>query len=433
MDQPHAERVGGGGDFGETTLTKPLIGFAGMTHLGLNSAVASAERGFDIVCFDQDVRRIDELNDGRLPVVEPELPAMFARRRAQLTFTADASDLKACDVIYVAPDVPTDDKGVSDLGPIRALIRIVDAAMAPAAVLVVLSQVPPGFTRSLSRPLETRYYQVETLIFGRAIERALHPERFIVGCADPAVPLPAALATYLAAFECPVLPMRYESAELCKISINMVLVAQVSCANTIAELCEKIGADYDEIVPALRLDRRIGAYAYISPGMGISGGNLERDLATFNSFGDALGTSTGVVRAWQHNSGYRRNWALRTVHATVLRPGSRPAHRGAGPRLQGEHRFRQKFPGGRADRGLAAIPGAGVRSRGGPSPGLASDTHGRRRRDGGLCRRRCGADHDAVARISQHRRRPAREGSGRECGHRSLWHARSPCRDRCRT
>ena len=138
------------------------------------------------------------------------------------------------------------------------------------------------------------------------------------------MPLPTALATYLAAFECPVLPMRYESAELCKISINMVLVAQVSCANTIAELCEKIGADYGEIVPALRLDRRIGAYAYISPGMGISGGNLERDLATFNSFGDAFGTSTGVVRAWQHNSGYRRNWALRTLHGAVFSRVSDP-------------------------------------------------------------------------------------------------------------
>ena len=299
-------------------MTGPVIGFAGMTHLGLNSAVASAERGFDVICFDPDACRIAALKEGRLPVVEPELPEMFARRRARLTFTTDACALKACDVIYVAPDVPTDDKGVSDLGPIRSLIGIVDAAMAPAATMVVLSQVPPGFTRSLSRPPETRYYQVETLIFGRAVERALHPERFIVGCADAVQPLPPALATYLAAFQCPILPMRYESAELCKISINMVLVAQVSCANTIAELCEKIGADYGEIVPALRLDRRIGAYAYISPGMGISGGNLERDLATFNSFGDALGTSIDVVRAWQHNSGYRRNWALRTLHATVL-------------------------------------------------------------------------------------------------------------------
>jgi UDPglucose 6-dehydrogenase len=118
--------------------------------------------------------------------------------------------------------------------------------------------------------------------------------------------------------------MRYESAELCKISINMVLVAQLSCANTIAELCEKIGADYGEIVPALRLDRRIGPSAYISPGMGISGGTLERDLATFNRLGDAMGTSTGVVRAWQHNSAYRRNWALRTLHATVLDRVSAP-------------------------------------------------------------------------------------------------------------
>jgi UDPglucose 6-dehydrogenase len=297
---------------------KPVIGFAGMTHLGLNSAVASAERGFDVICFDPDPTRIDALNGGRLPVVEPDLPEMFGRRRAQLRFTADASVLKTCDVIYVAPDVPTDDTGASDLGPIRTLIGIVDTAMAQAAVMVILSQVPPGFTRGLNRAEAVRYYQVETLIFGRAIERALHPERFIVGCADPAVPLPAALAAYLAAFECPILPMRYESAELCKISINMVLVAQVSCANTIAELCEKIGADYGEIVPALRLDRRIGPYAYIGAGMGISGGNLERDLATFSSFGDAMGTSTGVVRAWQHNSGYRRNWALRTLHATVL-------------------------------------------------------------------------------------------------------------------
>ena len=89
--------------------------------------------------------------------------------------------------------------------------------MAPAAVMVILSQVPPGFTRGLSRAEGVRYYQVETLIFGRAIERALHPERFIIGCADPAVPLPGAWASYLSAFECPILPMRYESAELCKI------------------------------------------------------------------------------------------------------------------------------------------------------------------------------------------------------------------------
>src|SRR5207245_1505995 len=78
----------------------------------------------------------------------------------------------------------------------------------------------------------------------------------------------------------PILPMRYESAELAKISINMFLVASISTTNTLAELCERIGADWSEIVPALKLDKRIGQHAYLAPGLGIAGGNLERDLTT---------------------------------------------------------------------------------------------------------------------------------------------------------
>ena len=166
---------------------------------------------------------------------------------------------------------------------------MVDGAARPDAVVVILSQVPPGFTRARQRAGRALHYQVETLIFGRAIERALYPERFIVGCADPTAPLPPAYRQFLDAFGCPILPMRYESAELAKISINMCLVASVSVANTLAELCEQIGADWSEIVPALRLDRRIGPHAYLTPGLGIAGGNLERDLATVCALADRAG------------------------------------------------------------------------------------------------------------------------------------------------
>jgi UDPglucose 6-dehydrogenase len=112
--------------------------------------------------------------------------------------------------------------------------------------------------------------------------------------------------------------MRYESAELAKISINCCLVASVSVANTLAELCERIGADWSEIVPALKLDKRIGQHAYLSPGLGIAGGNLERDLATVCNLADRHGTDAGVVRAWIANSRHRRDWALRTLHREVL-------------------------------------------------------------------------------------------------------------------
>jgi UDPglucose 6-dehydrogenase len=112
--------------------------------------------------------------------------------------------------------------------------------------------------------------------------------------------------------------MRYESAELAKISINMCLVASVSTANTLAELCEQIGADWSEIVPALKLDRRIGPYSYLAPGLGIAGGNLERDLATVCNFADQYGTDAGVVRAWVANSQHRKNWAASTLRKKLL-------------------------------------------------------------------------------------------------------------------
>jgi UDPglucose 6-dehydrogenase len=289
-----------------------------MTHLGVVSAAAAAERGFAVTGFDPDEGRIRALRHGELPVREPGLPALLERNRPRLRFSHHAPALSACDVVYVAADVPTDDAGTSDLSSIRALVDRVVPALGADAVLVVLSQVPPGFTRALPWPAARRFYQVETLVFGRAVERALEPERLIVGCADPGTPLPAPLDRYLGAFGRPVLTMRYESAELAKIAVNLCLVASLAAASTLAELCERIGADWREIVPALRLDRRIGPHAYLTPGLGIGGGNLERDLATACRLADAHGTDAGVVRAWIENSRHRRDWVLVHVHGRVV-------------------------------------------------------------------------------------------------------------------
>jgi UDPglucose 6-dehydrogenase len=299
-------------------MVQPVIGFAGMTHLGLVSSIAGSEKGFEMVCYDTDETCIDNLQQGKLPVSEPNLDELISRNKHRLTFTSDPSVLQKCDVVYFAVDVPTDDQGKSDLAPINGFLDKVFSATRTETVIVLLSQVPPGFTRSKVREGRILYYQVETLIFGRAVERALYPERYIIGCDDPSIPLPRAYATFLGAHNCPILPMRYESAELAKISINMCLVASVSTANTLAELCEKIGADWSEIVPALKLDRRIGEYSYLAPGLGIAGGNLERDLATVCNFADEYGTDAGVVRAWIHNSAYRRDWPLRTLKSEVI-------------------------------------------------------------------------------------------------------------------
>jgi len=220
--------------------------------------------------------------------------------------------------VYVAVDVPTDDDGKSDLSPIEIMIEAVTPHLNDEAILVILCQVPPGFTRGRCLNGVRLFYQVETLIFGRAVERATTPERFIIGCADPQKPLPGNYGAFLGAFGCSLLPMRYESAELAKIAINCFLVASVSTTNTLAGLCERLGADWSEIAPSLRLDARIGPKAYLNPGLGISGGNLERDLATVCRLGEANDSDTRVIESFRGLSGYAKDWIWRVLEGGVL-------------------------------------------------------------------------------------------------------------------
>ncbi|MDC0033717.1 nucleotide sugar dehydrogenase [Alphaproteobacteria bacterium] len=300
-----------------------VIGFAGMSHLGINSAVAAAARGFDVLAFDYNQSLVQEISQGRFPIYEVGLSELAKENASRLSYTSDLAELSDVDLCYVSLDVLTDDAGRSDLGPIRFLIDELDMTLRADTVMVVLSQVPPGFSRLLNRRGELLFYQVETLVFGQAVERALNPERFIVGCDNPDVPLPEIYETFLNGLNCPVLRMRYESAELAKIAINIFLVSSISASNSLAEICEKVGADWSEIVPALRLDRRIGRHAYLTPGLGIGGGNLERDLATVRELADCHKTDAGVVEAWIANSAHRRDWVKLKLQGTILK--SEPA------------------------------------------------------------------------------------------------------------
>ena len=102
-----------------------VVGFAGMTHLGLVSATGIASKGFDTVCYDGDRALVERLKRGDLPVLEPGLPEMLAANGARQSFTALLSDLSRCDVVYIAPDIPTDDQGRSDTSVIHRLIEAV--------------------------------------------------------------------------------------------------------------------------------------------------------------------------------------------------------------------------------------------------------------------------------------------------------------------
>ncbi len=303
-----------------------MIGFAGLTHLGLVSSIVTAAKGFKVIAYDPDAELCDALRVKQLPILEPDLSELLVANGSRIHFSANPEPLNQCELVFLSLDVPVDKDSRSDLSALDGLIAKVEATLAPSTVFVILSQVPPGFTRrlrdKLSRPHNNcafkLFYQVETLIVGRAVERALHPERFIVGCTYPDAALPAAYSELLTAFDCPILTMRYESAELAKVSINVMLASSVSTSNLLSEVCEVSGAEWSEIVPALRLDRRIGPHAYLNPGLGISGGNLERDLMTVKAVASRLGTDVGIIDEWLSYSRYRRDWVLKILHAEVF-------------------------------------------------------------------------------------------------------------------
>jgi UDPglucose 6-dehydrogenase len=212
------------------------LGFIGMTHLGQTLKKASEIRGFDAV---------------------------------------EASSNP--DIMFVTRDVEDHD----DLGQVTSnMERAIRCAIGwyPYIPIVLVSQIPPGFTRPWTKNRGNIFYQVDTIIMNRALERATMPERFIIGCQDCEEDLPAPYAEYLAAFNCPIIKMSYESAELSKLAINYYLAKQIETTNALAAVARHVGANWDEMIPGLRLDARIGAHAYIRPGE--VGGHLPRDVRT---------------------------------------------------------------------------------------------------------------------------------------------------------
>lgn len=150
--------------------------------------------------------------------------------------------------------------------------------------IVVTSQVPPGWTRVAAANRPSIFYQVDTIIVRNAVERMVRPEQFIVGCEDPAVPLPLAYQEYLCAHGGPVHLMGYESAELAKCAINYFLTAQIRTTNVLAKYADKVGANWDDVACALRGDARIGSAAYLRPGE--PNQHLLRDVVTIDGTRD---------------------------------------------------------------------------------------------------------------------------------------------------
>jgi UDPglucose 6-dehydrogenase len=308
------------------------IGFLGLSHLGTVSSIAWASLGADVLGVDVDPAPVELLSAGRLPVHEPALADLFVEVGPRMRFSTDPAWLADCPLVIVSRDVPTDDRNRSDTSAVHGLLEAALPHLQNGVTVALMSQVPPGYTRAAAERIRRHrpaldvhlYYWVETLIFGRAVERCLRPERIMLGCANPIAPLPAVLEAALQRFGCPVLRMGYESAELTKTAINLYLCGAVTYANTLADLCEAVGANWAEMMPALRLDPRIGPAAYLRPGLGIAGGNLERDLMTLRELCRAGGVDAAFIETLIDYNERRHRWVARKLEEHVFSATDHP-------------------------------------------------------------------------------------------------------------
>jgi UDPglucose 6-dehydrogenase len=286
------------------------IGFFGMSHLGLNYLAASAARGFKVVGYDTNNSLIKSLNLGNKIFDEPNLFSRIKKDKKKICFTSELENLKDCSLIFISSDVPTNHRGQSDLSFIKRNIKVLEKKFSNKN-LIVMSQVHPGFTEHLNWKKNKLFYQVETLIFGRAFIRAFRPERIILGVSDTNKKIDKEILNYYKKFNCPLIKTNFRTSELIKIAINLFLISSITTTNVLSNICKKIGAKWSDIEYSLRLDKRIGKYAYLKPGLGISGGNLERDLANVINISKKYKINYSLFNLWKKNSSYQKKWILR--------------------------------------------------------------------------------------------------------------------------
>lgn len=306
------------------------IAVIGLSHLGLTTSLGLASLGKNILGLDSDHKIVNQLNKQVLSVYEPGFEDILQKHKTQLEFSSDFSLLKSLKLVFFCQDTATNGSG-----SVERLEELVSHALpffSQGSTLVFMSQVPVGFYRNLQDKIKKQrpgfifhlYHMVDTIIMTEALNRFINPERIIIGAENSSQPFTKTLQSFLDLFSCQIFKMSYESAELTKAAINLYLANTVTFANTLSDYCEAVGANIQEIIPALKTDKRIGPFAYLRPTLRIAGGHLERDLLMLNRLAKRSKIHSGVVSSILKGNRHRFKWVEEKLKLHLLPKVSKP-------------------------------------------------------------------------------------------------------------
>ncbi len=263
---------------------KRNIGVIGLWHLGCVLAASWSKLNHRVYGVDFDTSRISRLQQGIPPIFEPMLETEIKRGIAskKLSFSTELETLRTCDYVFLAYDTPVGDDDASDTSILENSVLKVRNILKNGSILIISSQSPVGFCTHLREELTKinktldLAYSPENLRLGAALECYRTPGRIILG--TNSVQAEKKCRRLFQEITDNIISMSLESAELVKHGINSFLATSIVFANGLSDICESHGARIDDVIKGMKSDPRIGEKAYLTPGIGFSGGTLGRDL-----------------------------------------------------------------------------------------------------------------------------------------------------------
>lgn len=303
------------------------IAMIGAGYVGLVSGACFAEFGHEVTCVDTDLPKIAKLRKGEIPIYEPGLEDIVKRQVAanRLMFTDKIEDAaKGADAVFIAVGTPPRrfDRA-ADLSFVYQAARDIARVMDHYTVVITKSTVPVGTAREIERIMrETRpdgEFDVcsnpEFMREGAAIGDFMKPDRVVIGAeSDRARDVMQAIYRPLYLNETPIVFTSLESAEITKYAANAFLATKITFINEIANLCEKVGADVQDVARAVGMDGRIGS-KFLHPGPGYGGSCFPKDTEAFVRIGEMYGAPQHIVESVVKVNGERRREIARRVIA----------------------------------------------------------------------------------------------------------------------
>ena len=301
------------------------LAIVGSGYVGLVTGTCFAEVGHHVICVDNDLKKVHQLQDGQIPIYEPGLEELVKKNVAagRLTFTSSIAEaVAASKVIFIAVPTPPQPDGHVDLSFVEGVAREIAAHIKEYRIVVDKSTVPVKTGEKVAQTIN-RYNpsaqidvvsNPEFLREGSAVEDLMKPDRIVIGVSSERAIAP--MKEIYEPFKAPILVTDLNSAELIKHASNSFLALKISYINAVAAVCEASGANVERVAEGMGADKRIGR-AFLNAGIGYGGSCFPKDISAFIRISEELGYNFQLLKDVEEINRYQKDRFVKKIRESL--------------------------------------------------------------------------------------------------------------------